>query len=46
MFIGSGSVLSALIGNSKQADFHFGIRFGGFKKKPKAPKAEAESTED
>ena len=46
MFIGSGSVLSALIGNSKQADFHFGIRFGGLKKKPKSPKAVAESTEE
>ena len=45
MFIGSGSVLSALIGNSKQADFHFGIRFGGLKKKPKSPKVEADSTE-
>lgn len=32
VFIGSGSILTALAGNSKQADVHFGIRFGGFKK--------------
>ncbi|MBC7946778.1 MAG: hypothetical protein H7Y42_02780 [Chitinophagaceae bacterium] len=32
VFFGSGSVLTALVGNSKQADFHFGIRFGGLKK--------------
>lgn len=28
VFIGSGSVLTALTGNSKQADFHAGLRFG------------------
>ncbi|HJU45856.1 MAG TPA: hypothetical protein VJ647_03685, partial [Chitinophagaceae bacterium] len=33
LFVGSGSVLTALFGNSKQADFHFGIRFGGLQKK-------------
>lgn len=31
VFIGSGSVISSLIGNSKQADFHFGVRFGGLR---------------
>lgn len=30
-FVGSGSVLSALLGNSKQADIHFGFRFGVLK---------------
>ncbi|MBA2744759.1 MAG: hypothetical protein H0U44_00905 [Flavisolibacter sp.] len=32
LFFGSGSVLSALFGSSKQADAHFGLRFGGLKK--------------
>ncbi len=32
LFLGSGSVLSALVGSSKQADFHLGLRFGGLKK--------------
>jgi hypothetical protein len=32
-FIGSGSLLTALFGSSKQADFHFGIRFGSLHKK-------------
>jgi hypothetical protein len=31
VFVGSGSVVSALIGKSKQLDFHFGVRFGGLK---------------
>ena len=31
-FIGSGSFLTALIGQSKQADLHFGVRFGGLRK--------------
>ena len=31
MFVGSGSILSALIGDSKQADVYFGFRFGGMK---------------
>lgn len=31
VFIGSGSVLSALVDKSKQADFHFGVQFGGLK---------------
>ncbi|RYY59750.1 MAG: hypothetical protein EOO05_12320 [Chitinophagaceae bacterium] len=29
VFIGSGSLLTALIGNTKQVDAHFGISFGG-----------------
>lgn len=33
LFIGSGSVLTALFGDSKQADVHFGIRFGKLQKK-------------
>ena len=28
LFLGSGSVLTALLGNSKQADAYFGLRFG------------------
>lgn len=32
-FVGSGSVLTALMGNSKQADVHLGLRFGGLQKK-------------
>ncbi|UEG49687.1 DUF5723 family protein [Ferruginibacter lapsinanis] len=33
LFFGSGSILTALMDKSKQADVHFGIRFGGLKKK-------------
>jgi hypothetical protein len=32
LFVGSGSVLTALLGNSKQADVHVGLRFGGLQK--------------
>ncbi|MEP7259459.1 MAG: DUF5723 family protein [Flavitalea sp.] len=32
VFIGSGSVLTALMSESKQADIHFGLRFGGLKR--------------
>lgn len=32
LFIGSGSVLTALMGHSKQADVHVGLRFGGLQK--------------
>lgn len=32
LFIGSGSILTALAGNAKQADIHLGVRFGGLKK--------------
>jgi hypothetical protein len=32
LFIGSGSALTALFGNSKQADVHVGLRFGGLQK--------------
>jgi len=31
-FVGSGSILSAALGNSKQADVHLGLRFGGLHK--------------
>lgn len=31
VFIGSGSVINALIDKSKQADFHFGFQFGGLR---------------
>ena len=34
-FIGSGSILSAALGNSKQADVHVGLRFGGLQKDAK-----------
>jgi hypothetical protein len=34
-FIGSGSLITALIDKSKQADIHFGVRFGGQYKKSK-----------
>lgn len=37
VFLGSGSVLTALFDKSKQADVHFGIRFGGLKKKETTP---------
>lgn len=39
LFIGSGSVLTALMGDSKQADVHLGLRFGGLQK-DKLKKAE------
>lgn len=32
LFLGSGSVLSALFGDSKQVDVHVGLRFGGLQK--------------
>ncbi len=32
LFIGSGSVLTALMSDSKQADVHLGLRFGGLQK--------------
>lgn len=32
LFIGSGSALTALFGNSRQADVHVGLRFGGLQK--------------
>lgn len=35
LFVGSGSVLTALFDNSKQADAHIGIRFGGLQKRKK-----------
>jgi hypothetical protein len=33
LFLGSGSILTALLGSSKQADAHVGLRLGGLKKK-------------
>ncbi len=33
LFVGSGSLLSAMIGDSKQADVHIGLRFGSLQKK-------------
>lgn len=39
IIIGSGSIVSTLLGNSKQADIFFGLQFGGLgAKKDKAPK--------
>lgn len=35
LFFGSGSVLSAALGSSKQADFFIGFHFGGLQKKNK-----------
>ena len=32
-FVGSGSILTALTGDSKQADVHVGVRFGGLYRK-------------
>ena len=32
LFLGSGSILTAMFNKSKQADFFFGIRFGSFAK--------------
>lgn len=45
LFVGSGSVLTALLGQSKQADVYIGLRFGGLQHKldnelRKAKKAE------
>jgi outer membrane protein OmpA-like peptidoglycan-associated protein len=34
-FIGSGSILTAWLGQSRQADFHLGVRFGNLYKKPR-----------
>jgi len=38
LFLGSGSVLTALFDKSKQADIHFGLRFGSLQKKAKKVK--------
>lgn len=32
LFVGSGSIINAALDNSKQADFFFGVRFGGLRK--------------
>lgn len=34
-FMGSGSILTAWLGQSRQADFHFGMRIGNLYKKPR-----------
>lgn len=50
LFVGSGSVLTALVGESKQADVHVGIRFGVLHKnkdrKKKAAKEEEKKAEE
>jgi hypothetical protein len=33
LFVGSGSILSALLSNSRQADFNLGLHIGVLKKK-------------
>lgn len=33
VFFGSGAIINAAMDKSKQADFYFGVRFGGLKKK-------------
>jgi len=38
LFFGSGSVFTALLGSSKQADAFFGLRFGNLQKQKKAVK--------
>ncbi len=47
-FIGSGSVLTALMGNSKQADVHLGLRFGSLQKnkEKKQTKQERKATKE
>jgi hypothetical protein len=46
VFVGSGSVLTALVGESKQADLHFGIRFGVLHKNKKGKKAKKEEKKE
>jgi outer membrane protein OmpA-like peptidoglycan-associated protein len=38
LYIGSGSIITALFNNTKQVDVHAGIRFGSFEKKNKKEK--------
>jgi len=45
-FLGSGSVITALLDKSKQADIHFGIRFGSLQKKKKKVKEEVVVAEE
>lgn len=40
LYIGSGSVLTALLDKSKQVDVHFGINFGGLYRKKKVKEEE------
>jgi hypothetical protein len=44
-FIGSGSIISAVIGNSKQADFNMGFHISGLQKKQKKAKSSDSSEE-
>lgn len=46
VFVGSGSVLTALAGESKQADVHLGVRFGMLHKNKKAKKVKDEKKEE
>lgn len=46
LFVGSGSVLTALAGDSKQADVFMGIRFGALKKDKKKSSGGAVGTEE
>jgi hypothetical protein len=39
LFVGSGSLLTAMTGESKQADIYMGLRFGAMKKEKKKKKA-------
>jgi len=44
VFFGSGSLFTVLMNNSRQADVHAGIRFGGLAKKPKKKARKKEET--
>ncbi len=45
LFIGSGSIITALFSNSKQADLHFGLRFGSLYSKTKKKKSTEETAD-
>lgn len=45
LFVGSGSILSAILSRSKQADLHFGLHIGILKKKSAKEKAERSNKE-
>ncbi len=46
VFLGSGSVITALFNNNKQADLHFGVRFGMPYKKEKKTDADGDGIYD
>ncbi|MGV3657637.1 MAG: DUF5723 family protein [Chitinophagaceae bacterium] len=46
LFFGSGSLLTAALGSSKQADVHVGLRFGGLHKKKKKKVVEADEDDE